>query len=71
MFLNEFLLLSAVLFEVPGRLAAWQALYARLADLPTMPFAIAAGLTGVAIGCAGWIAGRRPGLGTALPASAR
>jgi hypothetical protein len=62
------MLLSAVLFEVPGRLAAWQALYARVADLPTMPSTVAAGLAGVAIGYAGWIAGRRPGLGTALPA---
>ena len=62
------MLLSAVLFEIPGRLALWQSLYAGMAELPTAPFAVAAGLAGVAIGYAGWVAGRRPQVGGAIPA---
>lgn len=53
-------LLSTLLFEVPGGTAAWKSLYVHAAAIPTLPFALAATLAGVAIGWAGWVAGRRP-----------
>ena len=52
-------LLSAVLFQFVGDLPAWEAFYARTAALPTAPFALAAGLAGVVIAYAGWMAGKR------------
>lgn len=57
-------LVGALLFEVVGEMPAWEAFYVRAAELPTLPFALAAGLAGIAIGYAGWVAGKR----TAPPA---
>jgi len=51
---------AAFLYETIGEMPAWQALYARVADLPEAPFMLAAGLAGIGIAYAGWIAGRRP-----------
>lgn len=62
------MLVAAFLFEFPGRSPAWEAFYARFAPLPSLPFVALAGAAGVAIVAAGWIAGRRPSLGSALPA---
>jgi hypothetical protein len=59
-------LISALLFQVVGPMPAWQALFARAAEIPPAPMALAAGLGGVAIGYAGWVAGRRPGLGSGM-----
>ena len=56
------ILLSAILYQVIGNMAAWQRFYPSLADIPWQPFALAAGLAGIAIGYAGWVAGRRPAL---------
>lgn len=53
-------LLGAVLFQTLGSMPWWEAVYARAAELPPVPFALAAALAGVAIGYAGWAAGRRP-----------
>lgn len=50
---------SSLLFEWPGRSAAWEAIYSRLAGLPSLPFVLLAGLVGVGVVTAGWIAGRR------------
>jgi hypothetical protein len=61
-------IVGAVLYEVIGEMPAWRALYAGTADLPTLPFMLAAGLAGIAIGYAGWIAGRRPGSEAIVPA---
>ncbi|GAA4715613.1 hypothetical protein H9L13_05610 [Sphingomonas lutea] len=61
-------ILASILFAVIGGSAAWQDFYARLAPLPTAPFALAAGLAGVAIAYAGWVAGKRSGPPRALPA---
>jgi type IV secretory pathway VirB2 component (pilin) len=61
-------LIAAFLYQTVGGTAAWEALFARAADLPTAPFAFAAGAAGVVIGYAGWIAGRRPSMPDALPA---
>ena len=61
-------LVAALLYQTIGGMAAWRALYAHSADLPSAPFAIAAGLAGILIGYAGWTAGRRPAAGGALPA---
>jgi hypothetical protein len=61
-------LAASVLFEVPGGTAAWEAIYARFAPLPSMPFMVLAGIVGLGIAFAGWIAGRRPNLGGAVPA---
>lgn len=61
-------LLASVLFEFPGGTAAWETIYASLAPLPSEPFILFAGLVGIGIVAAGWIAGRRPTLGGALPA---
>lgn len=54
------MLLSAFLYQTVGNMPAWQQLYARTAAVPWEPFALAAGLAGIAIGYAGWVAGRRP-----------
>lgn len=61
-------LVAAVLFQTAGEMALWEAAYARAADLPTAPLALAAGLAGIAIGYAGWVAGRRGAPHGALPA---
>ena len=53
-------LLSSLLFEIPGGTAPWWALYRHFADIPALPLAIAAGLFGAAVGWAGWRAGSRP-----------
>lgn len=60
-------LLSTLLFEVPGGTAPWWSLYPRFAQLPAAPLAIAAGLFGAAVGWAGWRAGapRRTALAAA------
>ena len=61
-------LVAAFLYQTVGGMAAWVALYPRFAELPVAPFAFAAGLAGVMIGYAGWIAGRRPITPEAVPA---
>lgn len=61
-------LAAALLFEFPGGTAAWESIYARLAPLPSMPFVALAGVVGAGIAAAGWIAGKRPSMGGALPA---
>ena len=61
-------IVAALLYQTIGGMSAWQALYARVAELPVAPFAFAAGLAGVLIGYAGWIAGRRMIPPEAVPA---
>jgi hypothetical protein len=61
-------LVAAALYQVIGGLPAWQALYARVAELPTAPFAVVAAIAGLAIAWAGWTAGRRPVPSGAIPA---
>lgn len=61
-------LTMSVLFEVPGETAAWERLYASLAPLPSGPFVVLAGICGIGIAAAGWIAGKKPSMGGALPA---
>ena len=63
------ILLSCLLFEVPGGTAAWKAIYVHAADIPVLPMALAAALFGAAVGWAGWVAGRKPAApADALPA---
>lgn len=52
-------LLGAFLYQVIGGMPAWESLYAGVANLPRMPFALAAGIAGLGIGYAGWVSGRR------------
>lgn len=52
-------LLSTLLFEVPGGTAAWKSLYVHAAAIPTLPMALAAALAGAAFGWAGWEAGKK------------
>jgi len=62
-------ILAALLYQTVGGLPAWRMLYADAGNLPAAPFALAAGLAGIAIGYAGWMVGRRPTAGAgALPA---
>lgn len=61
-------LVAALLFQTIGELPAWEALFARLADVPIAPFALAAGLAGGGIAYAGWVAGRREVPPSPLPA---
>jgi hypothetical protein len=61
-------IVGALLYQLVGGMATWQAVFARVADLPTTPFVIAAAFAGAGIGYAGWTAGRRPEIGTAVPA---
>ena len=51
-------LLGSLLYQTVGGMAWWHSLFARAAELPSPPFALAAGLGGAAIGYAGWVAGR-------------
>jgi hypothetical protein len=53
-------LLAALLFQFLGPLPAWKALFVQFANVPVLPFALAAGLIGVGIAYGGWIAGKRP-----------
>ena len=52
-------LVAAFLYQTVGGMPAWKVLYAHVAHLPDAPFMLAAGLAGVGIGHAGWVAGRR------------
>jgi hypothetical protein len=61
-------LLSSLLFEVPGGTAAWWALYPHFAALPAPALAVAAALCGVVVGWAGWTAGKRRGTTKAIAA---
>ena len=61
-------LVAALLFEFPGGTAAWERIYASLAPLPSGPFVALAGIVGAGIAAAGWIAGKKPVIGGALPA---
>ena len=61
-------LVGALLYQTIGGMAAWRELYIGTADLPTAPFMLAAGLAGIAIGYAGWTAGRRSTPEGAVPA---
>jgi len=62
-------LVAAALFQVIGGMPAWQSLFARAVEIPAAPMALAAGLAGMAIGYAGWIAGRRPVIGRGMAAA--
>ena len=53
-------LLSSLLFEMPGGTAAWWAIYPSFAEIPASGLAIAAALGGAVVGWAGWTAGKRP-----------
>jgi len=50
---------AAILFQTVGGWPAWQAAYAKAAEIPALPMALAAALAGVCVGWAGWTAGRR------------
>lgn len=58
-------LVAALLFQTVGGSPAWQALYARSAEVPAMALALIAGGAGIVIGWAGWTAGKRPARRTA------
>lgn len=58
----------SVLFQFPGETAWWERVYASLAPLPSGPFVVLAGICGIGIAAAGWIAGKKPSMGGALPA---
>ena len=62
------ILLSAILFQTIGNMPAWENFYAGVANWPRAPFALAAGLAGVLIAYAGWIAGKRTVPPAPLPA---
>jgi hypothetical protein len=61
--------ISMILFESVGRWPAWQALFARVAELPVLPVMGAVALAGAGIAYAGWNAGgpTKP-VGAAQPA---
>ena len=59
-------LLGGLLFEVVGGMPAWRSLFASAAEIPVAPFALAAGLAGVVIAYAGWVAGKRPVIGSGV-----
>ncbi|WHU02689.1 hypothetical protein [Sphingomonas sp. NIBR02145] len=54
--------LGGVLFQFVGPMAAWRHLLVEFALLPPLPLALAAGIAGVGIAAAGWMAGRAPHL---------
>lgn len=57
---------AAFLYQTIGGMPAWRSLFARAAELPPAPFALAAGIAGIGIAYAGWVAGRRPTLGSGV-----
>lgn len=59
-----FTLVGAFLYQTVGATAAWEAIYARSADLPSGMLALSAGLVGIAVAYAGWTAGKRPVIGS-------
>ena len=59
---------GALLYQTIGEMAAWRAFYAHVADVPTAPFAVTAGLAGILIAFAGWTSGRRAVPGAPLEA---
>ncbi|HET9811510.1 MAG TPA: hypothetical protein VFP53_07420 [Sphingomicrobium sp.] len=52
--------IAAMLYQTVGGMTWWKAVYASAAAWPAAPFALVAGLSGVAIGYCAWVAGRRP-----------
>jgi hypothetical protein len=52
-------LFAALLFQAVGNMEWWEGAYARVAELPTTPLALAAALAGAIIAYAGWTRGRR------------
>ncbi|MBA3526631.1 MAG: hypothetical protein H0T82_06900 [Sphingomonas sp.] len=62
-------LVAALLFQTIGGMPAWRSMFARAGELPPAPFALAAGLAGIAIAYAGWTAGRRPVIGSGMAAA--
>lgn len=62
-------IVSSVLFEVPGGLAEWRTLYARFAEVPAIGMALAAALGGMAVGWLGWQAGLPKGRGPVAEAA--
>lgn len=53
------ILLSSFLFGTIGSSSAWESFYAGVASWPRSPFVLAAGVSGIGIAWAGWVAGRR------------
>jgi hypothetical protein len=53
-------LMGGVFFQYVGPMAAWRHLLVDLSVLTPLPLALAAGIAGVGIAAAGWIAGRAP-----------
>ena len=62
------ILLSDLLFGTVGATEAWESFYAGVASWPRAPFAMAAGIAGILIGYAGWMAGKRTVPPDAVPA---
>lgn len=54
------IVVGALLYQTVGGTAAWRQLFAQAANIPAPALALAAGVAGVLVGYAGWIAGRRP-----------
>ena len=59
-------LAGAFLYQTIGGMPAWEALYPRFAELPSRMLALTVGLAGVAIAYAGWMAGKRPAIGSGV-----
>ena len=51
------ILLSAVFFQTIGGMPAWERLYVSMAQVPVLPFTLAAAMAGIVVGWAGWTAG--------------
>lgn len=62
-------LLSTLLFEIPGGTKLWWSIYPSFALIPALPLAVAAALFGATVGWSGWNAGKRHGR-TPEPAAA-
>lgn len=57
---GAFILAEAVLFQTVGGTEWWGRVFATAANIPLSAAALAAGLGGIIIGYAGWVAGKRP-----------
>jgi hypothetical protein len=59
---------GGVAFATIGGTKAWGDLFAFFGSLPAEPFMLAVGVAGALIAWSGWVGGKRPSLGGALPA---
>jgi len=60
------IVISGVLFQTVGSMPSWHNLYAHVASVPVSASVLGAGLGGIIVAYAGWLAGKRPAAGVEI-----